>query len=82
MNLRFTDEASRNLSDLESNRMYAKRLKAVRKALGLLETNVKHPGFHTIHCRFEWAIKSSRAMPKVRRPAPIESFGTMGRVAK
>ncbi len=45
--LLFTEEASRNLSALEADPGLAKRLKAVRKTLGLMETNLRHPGLHT-----------------------------------
>jgi hypothetical protein len=45
--LLFTVEAKENLRNLESNRGLAKRLKAVRKALGLLESNPRHPGLQT-----------------------------------
>jgi hypothetical protein len=45
--LRFTFEADANLAALEGDRGLAKRLKAVRKALGLLEANPRHPGLHT-----------------------------------
>jgi len=45
--LRFTPEARRNLRELESDRGLVKRLKAVRKALGLLEANPRHPGLRT-----------------------------------
>lgn len=45
--LRFTIEADKNLSDLETNKAQAKRLKAVCKALGYLETNPRHPALNT-----------------------------------
>ncbi|MGH7778223.1 MAG: hypothetical protein ACREQR_00135 [Candidatus Binataceae bacterium] len=45
--LLFTDEARRNLGALERDRGLAKRLKAVRKTLGLLETNPRHPSLNT-----------------------------------
>jgi len=45
--LRFTDEADRQLSELEKNPAKRGLLKQVRKTLGLLETNLKHPGLHT-----------------------------------
>ncbi len=46
-NLLFTDQASCDLDKLEADAGLAKRLKAVRKALGFLETNPRHPGLHT-----------------------------------
>jgi hypothetical protein len=45
--LLFTAEADRNLNDLEANKGLAKRLKAVRKTLGLMETNLRHPSLKT-----------------------------------
>ena len=45
--LRFTAEADKNLSDLENNPSKVKRLKAVRKTLGYLETNPRHPSLNT-----------------------------------
>jgi hypothetical protein len=43
----FTEEAERNLKDVERDSGLAKRLKAVRKTLGLLESNPRHPGLQT-----------------------------------
>jgi hypothetical protein len=45
--LLFTPEAEKNLKELEHDRGLIKGLKAVRKALALLETNPRHPGLHT-----------------------------------
>ncbi len=45
--LLFTPRADADLSVLEADAGLAKRLKAVRKALGLLETNPRHPGLNT-----------------------------------
>lgn len=45
--LRFTEEADRELSELEKNPAKKGLLKQVRKTLGLLETNLKHPGLNT-----------------------------------
>ena len=42
--LRFTDEAKGQLDDLKADQ---KRLKRVRKCLGLIETNPKHPGLNS-----------------------------------
>ena len=47
--LRFTPEARRNLDQLENSRSKAVVLKQVRKTLGLLETNLRHPSLQT-HC--------------------------------
>ncbi len=45
--LRFTDQANKDLDALESNKALAKRLKAVLKSLAYLETNPRHPGLNT-----------------------------------
>jgi hypothetical protein len=45
--LLFTDQADATLESLEADASLAKRLKAVRKALALLETNPRHPGLNT-----------------------------------
>ena len=42
--LLFTHQASVDLDELEQNENFSKRLKAVRKALGYLQTNPRHPG--------------------------------------
>ena len=46
-NLLFTDEADKDLEKLENDPNLLKRLKAVRKALGYLEANPRHPGLNT-----------------------------------
>ena len=43
----FTDEANENLDELEKGAGRAKQLKAVRKALGYLETNPRHQSLNT-----------------------------------
>jgi len=45
--LEFTEQASSDLDRLEADAALAKRLKTVRKALGLLETNPRHPSPQT-----------------------------------
>lgn len=45
--LKFTNEANTNLRALEEDKGLQKRLKAVRKALGYLEVNPRHPGLNT-----------------------------------
>lgn len=44
--LKFTDEAEANLLELD-NPALLKRLKAIRKALGYLQTNPRHPSLNT-----------------------------------
>jgi hypothetical protein len=45
--LLFTESASADLDLLEQDHGLSKRLKAVRKALGYLETNPRHPSLNT-----------------------------------
>ena len=45
--LLFTPQASDDLDHLINDLSLNKRLKAVRKALGYLETNPRHPGLNT-----------------------------------
>ena len=45
--LLFTEQANSDLSELGKNRAQAKRLKAVQKTLGYLQTNPRHPGLKT-----------------------------------
>lgn len=45
--LLFTVEAEQNLISLEKDSSALKRLKAVRKSLGYLEANPKHPSLNT-----------------------------------
>jgi hypothetical protein len=45
--LAFTPQADADLRELENNPTQKKRLQAVRKCLGLLETNLRHPSLNT-----------------------------------
>ncbi len=45
--LKFTPQAEADLQSLEVDNALLKRLKAVRKALGYLEANPRHPGLNT-----------------------------------
>jgi len=45
--LEYTDEAVNQLAELRAKAPLAKRFKSVRKALGYLETNPRHPGLQT-----------------------------------
>ncbi len=45
--LLFTEQASKDLDKLESNRALLKRFKAVRKTLAYLESNPRHPSLNT-----------------------------------
>ncbi len=65
--LQFTKEAKENLHKLESDGGLSKRLKAVRKALGLLESNPRHPPFWR---RRLWPGLSRTFAQGVRAPTP------------
>jgi len=43
----FTPQADADLRELENDPAQGKRLQAVRKCLGLLETNLRHPSLNT-----------------------------------
>lgn len=45
--LNFTNQADKDLEELEKNRTMLKRLKAVYKVLGYLENNPRHPSLNT-----------------------------------
>ena len=45
--LLFTPQADADLSELETNPAKKKVLKAIRKTLGLMETNLRHPSLNT-----------------------------------
>ncbi len=45
--LKFTTRARRDLQELAQDAGLQKRLRSVRKALGLLETNQRHPSLQT-----------------------------------
>jgi hypothetical protein len=48
--LKFTKQADEDLTRFEQNQGLAKRLKAIRKALGYLELNPRHQGLNTHEC--------------------------------
>lgn len=45
--LKFTEQADDDLTRLQRDKGLAKRLRAVKKALGNLEINPRHPGLNT-----------------------------------
>lgn len=45
--LKFTFQAEKDLQSLKADKSFLKRLKAVHKALGYLETNPRHPSLNT-----------------------------------
>ena len=48
--LRYTPTAAAQRSALERDRNLRKRWKAVRKTLGMMETDLRHPGLNTHKC--------------------------------
>ena|SRR5438128_10613022 len=82
--LRFTPQANEDLSDLEKDQSAAKRLKAVRKALGWLERSPRHPGLHT-HPYSQLSgpngEKVYEAYAENRTPAAFRIFWCYGPVA-
>jgi len=79
--LRFTDQASADLANLEADASAAKRLKAVRKTLGWLERNPRHPSLHT-HSYSQLAgskgEKVYEAYAENRTPAAFRIFWCYG----
>jgi hypothetical protein len=79
--LRFTDQASDDLANLEADASAAKRLKAVRKTLGWLERNPRHPSLHT-HSYSQLAgpkgEKVYEAYAENRTPAAFRVFWCYG----
>jgi len=45
--LKFTEESENQLKKIENDKGLEKRLKAVRKSLGYLESNPRHPSLNT-----------------------------------
>lgn len=45
--LEYSPEAKAQFEALGADNSQVKRFKAVRKTLGLMETNLRHPGLHT-----------------------------------
>jgi integrase len=68
--LEFSPVAAQQLAALEADASQAKRLKAVRSALGKLELNVRHPGLRThayLYPAEDAALMASGAVPLARR---------------
>lgn len=79
--LKFTPTAERQRDELERDKGLEKRLKAVRKTLGLMETNLHHPGLHTHEYK---SLKGARgekvfeAYAESRTPAAYRVFWHYG----
>jgi len=77
----FTDRADSDLLKLEEDNGLAKRLKAVNKALGYLETNPKHPSLNThefTSLSNQYGIKVYEAYAENNTPAAYRIFWHYG----
>ena len=77
----FTDRADADLTKLEEDKGLEKRLKAVNKALGYLETNPKHPGLNTHEFSSlskQYGIKVYEAYAENKTPAAYRIFWHYG----
>ena len=80
-NLLFTEEASRNLFDLTKEASKKKRLKAVNKALGYLETNPNPLSLNTHEydsLSREFGLKIFEAYAENRTPQAYRIFWHYG----
>ncbi len=81
MILKSTPTARRQLQELERDKSLEKRLKAVRKTLGLMETNLRHPSLNTHEYK---SLKDARgekvfeAYAESRTPAAYRVFWHYG----
>lgn len=77
----FTKKADEDLTKLEEVSSFAKRLKAVRKTLGYLETNPRHPSLN-IHeftsLSRQFGIKIYEAYAENNTPAAYRVFWHYG----
>jgi Txe/YoeB family toxin of Txe-Axe toxin-antitoxin module len=62
--LNFTPRAAKDLQELARDAGQRKRLRSVRKALALLETNQRHPSLHT----HKYESLKARAVKMFSRP--------------
>lgn len=79
--LLFTVEAEQNLITLEKDSSTRKRLKAVRKSLGYLETNPKHPSLNTHEYQTlsrQFGIKIFEAYAENKTPQAYRIFWHYG----
>lgn len=77
----FTEKADADLTKLEEDKGLEKRLKAVQKALGYLETNPKHPGLNThefTSLSKQYGIKIYEAYAENKTPAAYRIFWHYG----
>lgn len=79
--LLFTTEAGRNLAAIEQDSGKQKRLKAVRKSLGYLETNPRHPSLNTHEYEIlsrQFGIKIFEAYAENKTPQAYRIFWHYG----
>ena len=77
----FTNEAALNLEKLESDPSKKKRLNAVRKSLGYLENNPKHPSLNTHEYNSltqQFGIKIFEAYAENKTPEAYKIFWHYG----
>ncbi len=77
----FTERADLDLTKLEKSRGLQKRLKAVRKALGYLEQNPRHPALNThefTSLSKQYGIKIYEAYAENNTPAAYRIFWYYG----
>lgn len=78
--LQFTATADRALTALENDASQQKRLKAVRKTLGLLQVDPRHSGLHThkYHALSTREYEVFEAYAENRTPAAFRVFWRYG----
>jgi hypothetical protein len=79
--LLFTKEASANLEALEKDQSRKNRCKAVKKTLGFLETNPKHPSLNTHEYTIlsrQFGIKIFEAYAENKTPQAYRIFWHYG----
>jgi len=79
--LKSTPTARRQLEELERDKSLEKRLKAVRKTLGLMETNLRHPSLNTHEYKSLKGAKGEKvfeAYAESRTPAAYRVFWHYG----
>lgn len=77
----FTDRADDDLTKLENDNGLLKRLKAVQKTLGYLETNPKHPSLNThefTSLSKQYGVKVYEAYAENNTPAAYRIFWHYG----
>ena len=79
--LKYTDTALAQLAELERDKGREKHLKAVRKTLGLLETNPRHPSLHTHEYKTLTQVRGKKvfeAYAESKTPAAYRIFWEYG----